>query len=323
MTSAKEGDDFGESGVRLYPGPVTSRPILLPALALTVTTAVWGSTFFMVKDIVVFTTPLDFLGVRFAIAALAIIVLRGRRLLTCSPTTWRRGLSAGAVYAAAQIAQTYGLKTADASVSGFITGMYVVLTPVILFLVFRVSTPARVWVATILATAGLAVLSLQGFALGTGEALSFLGAVLYAIHIIVLGRWAGQEKGLDLAAIQMIAIGAICGAAALPGGIGLPRGVIPWAEVLYMALISGLLALIVQTWAQARIPAARAAVIMTTEPVFAALFAILFGGESLSGRLLLGGGLVLAAMLLAELGPTASPRPARDGRRGRGAAGER
>lgn len=62
---------------------------------------------------------------------------------------------------------------------------------------------------------------------------------------------------------------------------------------------------------------------MTTEPVFAALFAILFGGESLSGRLLLGGGLVLAAMLLAELGPTASPRPARDGRRGRSTADER
>lgn len=288
-----------------YPGPVTSRSALIPALSLTLITAVWGSTFFMVKDIVRFTTPLDFLGVRFAIAALVVLLLRGHRLATCSARTWRRGLAAGAIYAAAQIAQTYGLRTADASVSGFITGMYVVLTPVILFLVFRVATSARVWVAVILSTLGLAVLSLEGLAVGVGEALSLLGALLYAVHIIVLGRWAGQEKGLDLAAIQLIAIGAICGAAAIPGGVGLPRGVIPWAEVLYMAIISGLLALVVQTWAQARIPAAQAAVVMTTEPVFAALFAILFGGESLSGRLLLGGGLVLSAMLLAELGPAA------------------
>ncbi len=284
-----------------------SRSTALPALALVAITAVWGSTFFMIKDLVVSVPPLDFLGVRFAIAAAVVALFAGRRLVSCSRRTWTRGLAAGAVYASAQILQTYGLQTADASVSGFITGMYVVLTPVLLFLVFRAETGRRVWLAVVLSTVGLSILSLDGFSVGIGEFLTLLGALLYAVHIVLLGRWAGEEKGVDLASIQMIAIGAICGVACLPGGVALPSGPGGWAAVLYMALVSGLLALIVQTWAQARIPAASAAVIMTTEPVFAALFAILFGGESLTWRLALGGGLVLGAMLLAELAPSSAP----------------
>lgn len=279
-----------------------SRSLVWPALALVLITAVWGSTFFMIKDLVTEIPPLDFLGVRFAIAAGVVILLRGRALARCSARTWKRGLIAGGVYAAAQVGQTYGLQYADASVSGFITGMYVVLTPVLLFVLLRRRTPPRVWVAVGLASAGLSILSLRGLHLGLGEALTFLAACLYAVHIVLLDRWAGAEKGLDLASIQMIAIGAICGTAGLFGGVVLPRGFGGWASLLYMALVAGLVALVVQTWAQSRIPAESAAIIMTSEPVFAAAFAILLGGESLTWRLGIGGALVLGAMLLAEIG---------------------
>lgn len=282
------------------------RSIPLPALALVAITAVWGSTFFMIKEAVASIPPLDFLGARFAIAAGAVLLVRGRVLARCSRRTWRRGLAAGAVFASAQVCQTFGLQRADASVSGFITGMYVVLTPVLLFLVFRRRTPRRVWVATALAALGLSVLSLDGLSVGLGEALTFCAALLYAVHIVLLDRWAGREKGIDLAGIQVLAIGAICGTASLFGGVVLPSGAGGWIALLYMALVAGLLALVVQTWAQGRIPAGSAAVIMTTEPVFAAFFAILFGGEALTWRLALGGAMVLSAMLLVEAGPAGS-----------------
>ncbi|WP_253953876.1 DMT family transporter [Schaalia sp. 19OD2882] len=280
-----------------------SRTSVAPALALVAVTAVWGSTFFMIKSVVTEIPPLDFLGVRFLVAALAVLVVWGRRLVRCGVQTWKRGVIAGAAYSSAQVFQTYGLAHADASVSGFITGMYVVLTPVLLFFVLHRAVDRRVWVAVALSTAGLSVLALNGFAVGVGEMLTLVAAFLYAVHIILLDRWAGQENGLDLAAVQVVAIGVILTLAALPGGVAFPAEPMGWVAIVYMTLIPGLLAIVVQTWAQSRLPATNAAIIMTTEPVFAASFAIALGGESLTWRLAVGGGLVLTAMLLAEIHP--------------------
>lgn len=278
----------------------------IPMLALMCVTAIWGSTFFIIKGILTSIPTLDFLGVRFFIAGLVIIVLRGRKLLRASVTTWERGLMAGVVFAVAQIVQTIGLETADASVSGFITGMYVILTPLLLFIAFRTPISKPVAFALVLAFTGLSILSLNGFSVGRGEGLTFISAVLFAVHIVLLDQWAGQESGLDLAAIQLIALGVICGVSALPGGVVLPSGINGWAVMIYMALIAGIVTVGLQTWAQSRIPATSAAVIMTTEPVFAAIFAILFGGEHVTWRLFAGGSLVVGAMLLAELAPRKS-----------------
>jgi drug/metabolite transporter (DMT)-like permease len=124
---------------------------------------------------------------------------------------------------------------------------------------------------------------------------------LYALHIIGLGRYSTASSANGLATVQAFTITAVAATAALPDGITLPSTRSQWASLLYMALIAGAVALWAQTWAQSHLPATRAAIVMTMEPVFAALFAVVFGGESLTARMLVGGALVLAAMYVVEL----------------------
>jgi drug/metabolite transporter (DMT)-like permease len=280
------------------------RDLSIPAtLGLTAVTAVWGSTFFLIKDVLLVLPVVDFLAVRFAIAAVVMVAVFWRQLRALDSLAWRRGCVLGLLYGTAQLLQTWGLATTDASVSGFITGMYVVLTPVLGAALLRHRTPGTTWLAVALATSGLAVLSLRGLSVGTGEVVTLIAAAVYALHIVGLGTWSTQREALGLSTVQMIVIAAVCLAAALPGGVVMPPDGAAWASVLYMALAAGAGALVVQTWAQAHLTATRAAIVMTTEPVFAALFAVAFGGETLGIRVLLGGSLVLAAMYLVEVAP--------------------
>ncbi|MEO3939113.1 DMT family transporter [Dermatophilaceae bacterium Soc4.6] len=265
-------------------------------------TAVWGSTFFLIRDLVQTVPPLDFLAVRFDLAAVLMVVVFWRPLRALGRREWLAGLALGGLYGVAQVLQTLGLARTDASVSGFLTGLYVVLTPLLGALLLRERVGRATWAAVALSTAGLAVLSLRGVAIGTGEALTLACAAVYALHILGLGRWSTTEHATGMSAVQMLAIALISTVGALPGGITWPQGAGQWGSVVYMATAAGALALWVQTWAQARLSATRAAVVMTLEPVFAAVFAVLLGGESLTGRMLVGGALVVAAMYVVELG---------------------
>ena len=275
----------------------------LAVVGLLAVTAAWGSTFFLLKDVVDRIPVTDFLAVRFALAAAAVWLIAPRAMARLTPTERRHGMLLGLVYGGAQILQTVGLQTTSASVSGFVTGMYVVFTPLLGAVLLRARIGRTVWFAVGLATAGLGILSLQGFAIGGGEALTLVSALLYAAHIVGLGAWSSSRSALGLTVVQLLTITAVCSVGALPGGLVLPQRGGDWAVLVYMALIAGALALVVQTWAQAHLPATRAAIIMTMEPVWAGLFAVLLGGERLGPRVLLGGGLVLAAMYLVELGP--------------------
>lgn len=295
------------------PGPQRAR--LWATLLLLAVTATWGSTFFLIRDLVETVPSPDFLVVRFAVAAAAMAVVFHRHIRALPRRQLRLAVVLGAVYGSAQLLQTIGLEHTSASVSGFVTGAYVVLTPLIAALVLRDRVAGLTWLAVLLATAGLAVLSLKGLAVGLGETLTLAAAVLYAVHIVGLGRWSSAAQATGMACVQAAVIALVNLPAALPGGVSTPRGAGQWAALLYMALIAGAFALWAQTWAQAHMSATRAAIVMTTEPVFAALFAVLFGGESLTTRMLLGGALVLAAMYLAEFGgrrenPIEDDRPA-------------
>jgi drug/metabolite transporter (DMT)-like permease len=207
------------------------------------------------------------------------------------------------LYGSAQILQTAGLAHTPASVSGFITGMYVVCTPLFAALILRTRIGWSTWGAVLLAITGLGVLTLSGFSVGYGEALTLVAAMIYALHIVGLGAWSTPSDAIGMTIVQCIVIAVICAVAAAPGGIAVPHRVGDWLSVVYMALVAGAAALLVQTWAQAHLPPTRSAIIMSMEPVFAALFAVLFGGEPATPRMLLGGGLVLAAMLVVELAP--------------------
>ena len=279
------------------------------ALGLLAVTAVWGSTFFLLKGVVERVPVTSFLAVRFAVAAVAVWLIAPRSVSRLTAVERRNGVLLGLLYGGAQVLQTVGLQTTSASVSGFVTGMYVVFTPLLGAVLLRARIGRTVWTAVVLATAGLAVLSLQGLAVGTGEALTLASAVLYAAHIVGLGVWSSSRSALGLTVVQLATVTLVCGAGAAPGGITLPSTAGDWASLLYMAVVAGAMALVVQTWAQAHLPATRAAIIMTMEPVFAGLFAVLFGGERLGMRVVVGGAMVLTAMYLVELGPRRPDEP--------------
>lgn len=290
------------------------RTRVIATLLLLAMTATWGSTFFLIKDLVAHVPSADFLVVRFAIAAVVMCVVFRRQVAALPRSAVRSSVVLGGLYGTAQILQTVGLEHTSASVSGFVTGAYVVLTPVLGALLLRDRLPGAMWLAVGLAAVGLGVLSLRGFAIGFGEGLTLAAALLYALHILGLGRWSTPAQATGMACVQAAVISCVALVAALPGGITLPATGGQWASLLYMALVAGAFALWAQTWAQAHVPPTRAAIIMTTEPVFAAFFAVLFGGESLTTRMLLGGGLVLAAMYLSELRGRSAQDPLDDER---------
>ncbi len=280
---------------------------VLATVALLAITASWGSTFFLIHDLLDRVPVTDFLAVRFAIASLALVLVAPRAVGRLSPQRRRQALVLGLLYGTAQVLQTAGLAHTAASVSGFITGLYVVCTPLFAAALLRTRIGAWTWAAVLLALAGLAVLSLGdvsgGLPLGYGEALTLLAALLYALHIVGLGAWSDATDAVGLTVVQCAVIAVLCTVAAAPGGIALPDRPGDWASLVYMALVAGAAAILGQTWAQAHLPPTRTAIIMSMEPVFAALFAVALGGESATLRMLLGGAMVLTAMLTVELAP--------------------
>jgi drug/metabolite transporter (DMT)-like permease len=276
---------------------------VLPTLALLGVTAAWGSTFFLIKDLLEEVSVLDFLSVRFAIAAVVLWAIAPRSVGRLSQDELKHGVVLGLVYGVAQVMQTTGLERTPATVAGFVTGMYVVATPIFAAVLLHERITRTIWVAVVVATIGLAFLSLSGFTVSFGVVIIFASAMLYALHIIGLGLWSRDTNVFGLAIVQMVVIALICTVVTAPNGIETPVSVGGWTALIYMAVVAGALAMLGQTWAQAHMSSARAAIIMTMEPVWAAFFAVLFGGESLTARMLVGGGFVLAAMYIVELSP--------------------
>jgi drug/metabolite transporter (DMT)-like permease len=275
----------------------------LAVLALLSVAAAWGSTFFLTKDLLTRMDVADYLALRFLIASFALVLVHPPAIGRLSRLDRGRAVALGITYGIAQLVQTEGLRHTAASVSGFVTGMYVVFTPLLAAVILRHRIGRWAWVAVFFATIGLGVLSLRGFSMGTGELLTLAAAGLYALHIIGLGAWSTPTNAFGLSSLQMIVITCVCAIGAIPGGFSVPSTGGDWVSVFYMALVAGAVALIVQTWAQAHLTPTRAAIAMTMEPVFASAFAVLFGSESVTWRMLVGGALVMSAMYLVELAP--------------------
>jgi drug/metabolite transporter (DMT)-like permease len=193
--------------------------------------------------------------------------------------------------------------------SSSISSEDVVATPLFAALLLKERIGRSVWIAVAAATVGLSVLSLQGLSISSGVGLVFVSAMLYALHIVGLGLWSDTGNVFGLSIVQMAVICLVCTTISAPNGIDPPQTGEGWASLLYMALIAGSLTILGQTWAQAHLSSTRAAIIMTMEPVWATFFAVLFGGESLTTRMLVGGAFVLAAMYIVELSPGRRSEP--------------
>jgi len=272
-----------------------------PTAALVGVTAIWGSTFVVVKDAVEKMPVTDFLTWRFGIAALAMLTLRPRSVARLGREGRRNGAVVGVALGAGYLLQTLGLQHTSAAVSGFITGMFVMLTPLIAAVVLRKPPAGPAWAAAGIATAGLGLLSLHGFSMGIGELLTLGCALSFACHIVGLGEWSSRHDAYGLAVVQLLTTAVMCAAVAVPGGLVVPPDASVWGALVLTALAATALAFVVQTWAQAHLAPTRAAVIMTMEPVFSGVFAVAVAGEHLGLRTLAGAALVLAAMLLTEV----------------------
>ena len=258
-------------------------------------TAVWGWTFVLVKDAVTQYPTLPFLQIRFALALVVMVVLV-RRLPTRREL--RIGAVVGAVLSAGYLSQTAGLTTTSPGNAGLITGMFVVFTP-LLNRIFGARIRWWTWVATAVSLGGLVFLTGGPSGMGFGDVLVLICAVLFALHIVLLGRWSPGLPAAPLAMVQM-------GAAALifsAGGtwqLHPPSGSV-WFAIVVTGVFASALAFYIQTWAQGFLSPNRTALILATEPAWALAAAVVLAGQRLGPLQAVGAALVLAAIVGHEL----------------------
>ena len=261
----------------------------------------WGLSFVVMKDPIAKQSVNSFLFTRFVVAVLAMLALQPSVLKKIDREILGKGFIAGLLLGSGFILQTLGLARAGAAVTGFITGLYVVATPVIAALVLKVKISRFTWGCVALATIGLALLSLTGWSIGIGEFFVLLCAVVFGAHIVALSRWSNGLDAYAMTVVQLATCALLTGAISFGQGYEAPANLSGWLVIFYTAIICTAIAFVIQTWSQAHISATKVAVIMTMEVVFAALFAVIFGGETLTVKVLIGGAMVLAAMFMIVL----------------------
>jgi drug/metabolite transporter (DMT)-like permease len=274
-----------------------------PAIALSAlvgVTAVWGATFVLVKNAISVMPVMDFLAVRFLTAAVVMIAIRPAVLRNMTRRGFLRGVGLGVVLGSGYVAQTFGLLTASATVSGFITGMFVVFTPIVSWVLLGRRVSRNAGLAVALATVGLALLGLRGWNVGNGEMLTLACALLFAVHIVGLGAWASQQEPYGFALVQIGTVAVISLAAAMPHGLSVPAVAGVWVAIGVTAVFATAVAFVVQTGAQSLLSPTHAAVVMTLEPVFAGVFGVAFGGDSITPRVIAGAALILVATLFVQ-----------------------
>jgi drug/metabolite transporter (DMT)-like permease len=280
---------------------------LIATISLVAVTAIWGGTFVVVQRAIDTMEVNDFLFWRFTLGAGILFALRPRTVLSMQRLDVKRGAYIGLVLGLGYVLQTVGLQYTSATVSGFVTGMFVVFTPLVAGFVSRERVPGAAWAGVLVATVGLGLLSLNGWAFGYGEALTLGCAALFALQIVGLSTWSTKENAYGLATIQLAVVALVALVGTLPsGGPQLPPDAYSWGAVISMGVFATALAFVVQSWAQAHMSSTRAAIVLTMEPVFAGIFGVLFADDELTTRMLLGALLILAAMYLVELGPRRS-----------------
>ena len=274
----------------------------MPALfALIAVTAVWGFTFVQVKDAVELYPLFAFLAVRFLIAAAVLAVPARGRMGSLGRRGWVAGASLGLLLALGYALQTAGLERTTVSSAGFITGLYVVFTPLLGLLLFRTPVGRAVWLGVALAVVGLAMLSGVGSGDPVGDVLVLAGSAAYSLQIVLMERYAPRYDPVAFTQAEMLA--AFAGFAVVTVALGqveLPRGWTVWSALIVTGVFASALAFLVQTWAQRRTSATKTALAFAMEPVFAGIFGFWLAGDRL-GALGWGGcAVIMAGILVAE-----------------------
>jgi drug/metabolite transporter (DMT)-like permease len=275
--------------------------LVVAVVALVAVTAIWGVTFVQVQDAVALYPLFAFLAVRYLLATGALCLAGARRLASLRTGGVSAGVALGALLAVGIGLQTAGLERTTVSSTGFITGLYVVFTPLLGVVLFRTRVRMPVWGGVVLSLAGLALLSGVHAGSATGDALVLASAAAQALQIVLLERYAGRYDAVALTLVEMGAcfVGFAAIAVAL-GELSVPRGLTVWAALLVTGLFASALAYLVQVWAQRRLSAPRIAIVFSLETVWAGFFGYTLSGDRLGAVGLAGCAAILGAIAVSE-----------------------
>lgn len=267
-------------------------------LAMLATAAIWGGSFVVMKDSLEKQDVFSFLASRFILASLLMFMYRPTALRGLSKKFVLRGILAGTLLGSGYIFQTFGLTNTTVSNTGFITGLYLVFTPLISLIVLRRHVIRIQWLAVLLAFIGLFLISYNGVSLGLGETLVLISAILYGAHFVALGEWSDGGNTYALTLIQIATLGVMASLFTIKDGFQLPPDSSVWLAVLFTAFFATFLAFLVQTKAQSVMSATAASVLLATETPFAVIFGLYFNSDPLTLKIISGGILVMGAMAL-------------------------
>ena len=270
-------------------------------LGLVYCAGVWGATFFMVKDALADVGPVAMVAYRFLIAALCLLPWALRRPRPAA--LLREGFVLSLILTALYVGQTVGLGYTTASNCAFITGLFVVLVPILLLAIYRKPLAATQWLAVVVAVAGLWLLTGGVRGVNLGDGLSLIAAATYAAHLIFTDKCVRADADVVLLAFHQFWMTSAmaflaCAVTQGPWAVASARG---WGVILFLALFPTLSAFSLQILIQKKVPPLTASLGFSLEPVFAALFAWTLGGERLVPQRAAGGILIVAAMVLGEL----------------------
>jgi drug/metabolite transporter (DMT)-like permease len=270
-------------------------------VALIAVTAVWGVTFVQVKDAVEIYPLYAFLAVRYAIATGVLGAVGARRVRTLGRGGFAAGAVLGALLGVGIGLQTAGLERTTVSSTGFITGLYVVLTPLFGLALFRTRVGLEVWLGIVLSVAGLAMLSGVHVGSTNGDLLVLASSAAQALQILMVERYANRYDAVALTLVELATcLAGFLVLALARGELSLPRGWTVWGALVVTGVFASALAYLIQVWAQRQLSAARIALVFSLETVFAGLFGYWLSGDRL-GWLGWGGcAAILGGIVLAE-----------------------
>ena len=267
-------------------------------LGLLATTAVWGGAFLVMKDSLVRQDVYSFLASRFILAAAFMFIYKPKSLTGLDRKFVKRAVLIGLLLCSGFIFQTYGLTQTTVSNTGFITGLYLVFTPLISWILLKREIFKVQWLAVLVATIGLYFISFNGISFGIGEILVLISALLFAGQIVALGEWSDGENTYALTLIQILVSAVIFFALSLKDGFQMPPDNAVWSAVFYTAFFATFLGFLIQVKAQSVMSATVAGVLLAMETPFALFFGLYFDNDPITLRIISGGTLVLIAMAL-------------------------
>lgn len=278
----------------------------VPQLALILITIIWGGSFITIQYGLNFSSPVIFVGLRFAAAAIAVTVLSLKHLKGMTLKEVAAGAIIGAVIAIGYGTQTVGLQTISSSESAFLTALYVPLVPLLLWLLFRKKPHFMTWIGALFAFLGLVFLTGNGFGaiqLNFGQALTLLGSIAIALEIIFISHFAPKVNTRRVTVLQLIFASLFCFLIApMLGESQLPDFHWHLAGILVGLGIASACIQLVMNWAQEMVDPSQAAIIYAGEPIWASLFGRM-AGERLPALALLGGLMVVLGVITSEWKP--------------------